>query len=78
MMKRNAQPFFICRKWREPQHNFNFSDPFAVWVFVIGKTVQGVQDVILPEWSKGVHSSCIVFALVGSSPTDDIGVAPVV
>ena len=30
------------------------------------------QQVILPEWSKGVHSSCIVFALVGSSPTDDI------
>ena len=29
-------------------------------------------SVILPEWSKGVHSSCIVFALVGSSPTDDI------
>ena len=26
----------------------------------------------MPEWSKGVHSSCIVFALVGSSPTDDI------
>ena len=35
---------------------------------------QGCGDVhvILPEWSKGVHSSCIVFALVGSSPTDDI------
>ena len=26
----------------------------------------------MPEWSKGVHSSCTVFVLVGSNPTSFI------
>lgn len=26
----------------------------------------------LPEWSKGVHLRCTVFALVGSNPTSSI------
>ena len=29
-----------------------------------------VQEAFMPERSKGVHSSCIVFVLVGSNPTE--------
>ena len=49
-----------------------------VFIFPFGKGVRGKimffivlikHEAFVPERSKGVHSSCIVFVLVGSNPT---------
>ena len=40
--------------------------------FLILMRLQMVQEAFMPERSKGVHSSCIVFVLVGSNPTECI------